>query len=392
MVLSFFGSITLLSILHSCLGLYTIPLKKVSDDDFVSRLKIRKRTHNLKLLALTQFQHESRQSTLRNGKEVNIRVKDYQNVQYYGEFSVGTPPQKFSVVFDTGSSNIWVPSMQCNRCRNKQLFAPQQSNSMTSSNGKPFSIEYVSGKVSGVWGKDTVHLTSQIAITDQEFGMVDNPNGLGELYTFSSFDGVVGLAFKSISVGGAETLMGNAIQQGLLDEHIFSFYLGNLKAGELTVGGIDNSKFHGTLNYVPVLNTGFWAISLDSIKVGNLAFHHGSRAIVDSGTSLIIGPKMLVYQLVVALGADSYMDDLDSANFFVECDKVHSLPDLVFKINGKDYAVSGNDLIFRSDGYCMLAIMGSSDSDWVLGDVFMRRYYTVFDYSNKRIGIAEAVK
>merc|ERR1712214_166181 len=110
--------------------------------------------------------------TLRNGKEVNIRVKDYKNVQYYGEVSVGTPPQKFSVVFDTGSSNVWVPSLACNNCRNKKKFAPEQSSSYKSLNGKKFSIQYISGKVSGFWAQDTVYLTNQIAVTDQQFGMI----------------------------------------------------------------------------------------------------------------------------------------------------------------------------------------------------------------------------
>lgn len=79
----------------------TVPLSKKSNEDFIAEVRS---TFQLK-------------STL--GDSGEITIKDYQNSQYFGEMSVGTPAQKFDVIFDTGSSNLWVPASDCSNCGGK---------------------------------------------------------------------------------------------------------------------------------------------------------------------------------------------------------------------------------------------------------------------------------
>lgn len=384
--------------------LIRVPMHKVPDHEFINRFLV-KENEALQLQAnilasssqtQTQPQRHLRSSTgsLGDKKQESEIVKDYANAQYYATVQIGTPPQEFQVIYDTGSSNLWVPEKGCVHCGyffvNKKNKYDKDLSSSYVVDGSDFSIVYGSGAVSGKYAQDTVTLADDIAVANQKFASIHDAGGMGMAYTISKFDGILGLAFDSISVGGAETVFHNAIDQGLLEKGMFAFYLGDQNDGELTFGGYDETKFSGDLAWVKLSEPTYWRINIGGVKIGSFSTSD-TDGIVDSGTSLLVGPSSDVKQIGNAIGAKQTL----TGQFTIDCDKVDSIPDMTWTIDGKEYTLPGDKLVIQTSGMCLFAMMGMDFPEpgpkWILGDVFMREYYTVFDYENEQVGFAKVI-
>ena len=336
------------------------------------------------------------QEDLKKGESESI--KDYANAQYYGTVVIGTPPQEFQVIFDTGSANLWVPKVGCTHCGNpifgKKSKYDHDTSTTYKEDGADFEIMYGSGSVSGYFSTDAVTLADDIVIDDQKFAEVQDAGGLGIAYALGKFDGILGMGFTSISVGGAPTVFENAIKQDKVDQPVFAFYLGDNGPGELTFGGYDSDKFEGDLQFVKLDQATYWQITLDSISAGS--YHKDASdpiaAIVDSGTSLITGPKAEIRNLAVAVGAKPNF----TGEYTIDCNTLDQIPDVVFTIGGTEYTIPGKSTVIQAQGVCLFAFMGidfpAPGPQWILGDVFMREYYTVFNYDEETIGFAKAKK
>ncbi|XP_078514910.1 pepsin A-like [Lissotriton helveticus] len=309
-------------------------------------------------------------------------MTNYMDMSYYGTISIGTPPQNFIVIFDSGSSNLWVPSVYCtsSACSNHNRFSPSSSSTFQSTSTS-LSIGYGTGSMTGVLGYDNVEVGG-LTITSQVFGLAYTE---ADFFSQTQFDGILGLAFPSLSEDNATPVFDNMWSQGLLSANLFSVYLSpNGASGSVVIfGGYETSYYTGTLNWIPLSAETYWQITLESISMnGNvIACNGGCQAIVDTGTSLIAGLSPGISNVQNAIGASQS----SNGEYVVNCNSISSLPDIVFTINGIGYPVPASAYIDQN--YCSSNFQ-ETDGVWILGDVFIRQYYVVFDRAANYIGLA----
>ncbi|XP_030451755.2 aspartic proteinase oryzasin-1-like isoform X2 [Syzygium oleosum] len=431
-----------------------------------------------------------------------IYLKNYLDTQYYGEIGIGTPPQKFMVVFDTGSSNVWVPSSKCLfsiNCYWHSRYSARLS-STYSKIGIPCKIHYSSGSISGVFSQDNVKV-GDIIVEDQEFVEAKKEGFLG--FLAAQFDGILGLGFQDIAVGGTTPLWYNMMQQGHVPQQIFSVWFNrdptSTLGGEIVFGGLDWRHFRGEHFYVPLTEPGYWQINVGDILVaGNSTglCDLGCEAILDTGTSFLAGPTRTIAQINHAIGAVGivsfecqtvvsnygnriweyllsglnpeticvdiglclyngsrhfstrmdktfnngtekgssvnetalctfcemiafwiqmqlkqqkakdrvfkYVNELceklpnPMGKSFINCDNIENMPHVSFVIGNKSFPLSPQQYTLRVGERCStICVSGFVPLDvpkgplWILGNMFMGAYHTVFDFGNLKIGFAK---
>ncbi|XP_027716700.1 napsin-A [Vombatus ursinus] len=237
-----------------------------------------------------------------------VPLSNYLDAQYYGEIGLGTPPQNFSVIFDTGSSNLWVPSRRCNffslGCWFHHRYDPKASSSFRP-NGTQFSIRYGAGRLDGILSEDVLTIG----------GVGGAPLVFGEAlwepslaFALAHFDGILGLGFPTLAVAGVQPPLDTLMALGLLDQPVFSFYLNRdpeaVPGGEVILGGSDPSLYIPPLIFLPVTRPAYWQIHVDRVTVGHslILCPDGCAAILDTGTSLITGPSKEIGALHKLIG------------------------------------------------------------------------------------------
>lgn len=250
-------------------------------------------------------------------------------------------------------------------------------------NGTAFHIQYGSGQMSGFISEDTVQVGS-LAVKSQSFAEATEEPGVS--FILAKFDGIMGMAFETISVDSVTPVFYNMMTQypNLAPE--FSFWLANepnaTQGGELDIGGRDASRYTGAFTVAPLTSQTYWEYKMTSLqfngKNSGLVPAGGVKAISDSGTSLIAGPSTQIAKLAAHLGA---LPLPTGEWILLSCDYA-KLPNISFNLGGAgspDLVLTPQDYLMEeqitsSKTVCLLSFIGIDVPPpygplWILGNM-----------------------
>eukprot|EP00929_Paragymnodinium_shiwhaense_P089604 TRINITY_DN4975_c0_g4_i1.p1 TRINITY_DN4975_c0_g4~~TRINITY_DN4975_c0_g4_i1.p1 ORF type:complete len:504 (-),score=188.35 TRINITY_DN4975_c0_g4_i1:304-1815(-) len=340
------------------------------------------------LLFARQKRHAHSRTAMRANSEAESGI--VHKTAYWGAIQLGTPPQEFKVIFDTGSGNLIVPSVDCKvpGCEPHKKYSRASSSTastVTNERGEGSSeITFGTGQIEGDFYRDHMCLGESVCI-DANFIAADKETT--EPFQEIPFDGIMGLGFKDLSMGKGFNMIDELTDKGALPNGQISFYLTDGGDSEVTFGGYKQEYLASDIVWAPVEVQSWWQVSMKDITFNNKPQHlcDGScRVAVDTGTSMLAGPSDLVDKL-------SNMVDAKS-----DCSNFDSLPKLGFQIGNKVLNLMPDDYMDKSASDCSFSLMALDVPPpkgplFIFGDPFLRRFVTVFDNGNKdgpRVGFA----
>ncbi|SBS87734.1 plasmepsin, putative [Plasmodium ovale] len=369
----------------------TIPFKIVKPHDKIIKSIVNKNLKNYIKETYNLFKSGYvKQSYLGSDNDV-IELDEIANLVFYGEGEVGDNHQKFSLLFDTGSANLWVPSKKCksSACKNKNLYDSSKSKTYEK-DGTEVELLYGSGSIKGFFSKDIVTLGYLSA--PYKFVEATDTDDLEPVYGNIEFDGILGLGWKDLSIGAVDPIIIEMKNQNKIDHALFTFYLSvnDKESGYLTIGGIEDKFYQGEITYEKLNHDLYWQIDLD-MHFGNTTMTK-ANAIIDSGTSSITAPTTFITEFF----KDKNVIKVPFIPFYITTCDNKEMPTLKFTSGSNTYTLEPEyymDPLFDIDEtLCIVDIIpvDIDENTFILGAPFMRKYFSVFDYDNERVGFAVA--
>ncbi|KAK7693327.1 hypothetical protein QCA50_002895 [Cerrena zonata] len=354
-------------------------------------------------------------STLSYRNDNNISVANSHEYAYLARVEIGT--QSFLVLIDTGSSDLWVVSSECME-EDCDAVAKYLPTSTLSPSNATFSLNYLLGAVSGQIGTELITL-GPYQISSQVFGACKSQNLLWKLLSIMTVyealanettglglsgtgnSGILGLAFPleaAIPDTSGRTLLENLFAAFDADDRYFAFKLGRDQLdSSFSVGQLDSAYANSTSGFAfnPVYSSyksiyDYWKLPLQAITVNSTTFNLSRTkvpgapspiAVLDTGTTLILGPTPDVDRLWSSIGGARKTD----AGWQVRCNRGIIIGFVLGQGDDtREFVLDPFDLSWRQgssdNDWCMGGIQANdrvASGDWLLGDSFLRNVYAI---------------
>mmetsp|Transcript_41663 Transcript_41663/g.107830 ORF Transcript_41663/g.107830 Transcript_41663/m.107830 type:complete len:407 (+) Transcript_41663:71-1291(+) len=322
-------------------------------------------------------------------------------IAYFGTVSIGTPPQPFVVVFDTGSGNLVVPHQECSSdaCTKHARFQQTASNStldVSCAGTAPapgaaapqdeVTISYGTGEIWGRCLQDAICLGSICSRGSFIAATYESANP----FSAFKFDGILGLGLSSMSQGNDFNLMELLVRERRIHQPLFSVFMSDDddEGSDITFGEVKPERLASDLFWVDVArDSGYWEVQMHDIALDNVPQGLCSECYVavDTGTSELAGPSHIIEALARRL------------HVLQDCSNYDSLPKLGFKIGERILNLEPRDYVYMDTraNRCQVSLMSLDVPPpkgplFVLGIPFLTRFVTAYNAADRKVGFAVA--
>ena len=354
----------------------------------------------------TAFFNSPLSSAVLPSPTVTSPLVNHNNLQYFGNVSIGSPGQNFQVIYDTGSSMLWVPGAACSTCKNTALIDSKfDGNSSAtwnpSASDSAMKIGYGTGAVDVKMGEDNVAICGSDGNCAKSF----HPVGVAVHQTARPFNtlpfhGIMGLSPGGLLSDFLHSLTPGSVMARGPNDHpptsppsLLGIYLSNDSAipGSVAFGGVEQHHIdlQRPLHWFPT-DGNSWTVKMSDIAVNGERLHvcpeSGCPALVDSGSSLLTGPSDVMKTVLPKIGKVAH-----------SCSNIETMPKVEIFLKDLDgnevgFPLTGPEYNTRFNEGCEPGIgsLDIGDKKWVLGDTFLRRFYSIFDESAKAVGLVKS--
>ena len=311
--------------------------------------------------------------------------------EYQAPLTIGN--QEFQVIFDTGSPDLWVYSVETTDAPSGvPLYDPLTSSTAVHTNGT-FNISYADGSDSyGDVYLDTINLGG-LVIKDQA---VESPTYVSGNFLKTGSDGILGLSLGSNTIlpAGFPTTLQNLADSGELESLLFTSAL--TRSGEFqsfyTFGYIDEDLLAGqTPTYVPIIpGSRWWEFPSEyAIVNGQKYSRKGNTAIADTGTTMIFLGASLVRAIYEPMGG---VYDPTVPGWLIPSDiSVDQLTNVTLVAGNAEIFLQPLDLAFLpvNDTWVLGSIQETDKPGQpeVFGQYWLTNTYSIWDFGSTSAGI-----